>query len=51
MNNEMMYALFLNSVRKMNDEELRNALEKASSILSKEDYTKLVEVIQKERNI
>lgn len=50
MNNEMMYALFLNSVKKMNDQELNTALQKAKGLLSENDYLKLVELINKERN-
>lgn len=50
MNNEMMYALFLNSVKNMNDEELAKTLEKTKGFLSEKDYIKLVELINKERN-
>lgn len=49
MNNEMMYSLFLNSIKKMNDQELERALQKTKGFLSESDYAKLVEVIQKER--
>ncbi len=51
MNNEMMYSLFVNSIKNMNDEELKNALEKTRSMLSEDDYSKLVALIKKERNI
>lgn len=51
MNNEMMYSLFVNSIKNMSDEELKNALEKTKSMLSKDDYSKLVALIKKERNI
>ena len=50
MNNEMMYALFLNSIKKMNDQELKTAMQKAKGFLSENDYTKLCEIIEKERN-
>lgn len=49
MNNEMMYSLFLSSIKKMNDQELETALQKAKGFLNENDYAKLVEVIQKER--
>ncbi len=49
MNNEMMYMMFANSVRKMDDAELEKTLEKAKSFLNENDYQKLVELIKKER--
>ena len=48
MNNEMMYALFLNSIKNMNDDELAKALEKAKGLLNENDHSKLVELINKE---
>ena len=50
MNNEIMYALFLNSIKNMNDDELAKALEKAKGLLNENDHSKLVELINKERN-
>lgn len=49
MNNEMLYKLFLNSLGKMSDEELANALLKAKSMLNENDYEKLLDVIRTER--
>ena len=49
MNNEMLYTMFLNSIRNMSDEELKNTLEKTKEILNESDYKKLTELIQKER--
>ncbi len=49
MNNEMLYQLFLNSLNKMNDEELAKSLEKAKLMLSSNDYEKLLEFIKKEK--
>ena len=49
MNNEMIYTMFLNSIRNMSDEELKNTLEKTKGILNETDYNKLLELIQKER--
>lgn len=50
MNNEMMYSLFVNSVKNMSDDELKNALEKTKAMLSEDDYSKLVSLIERERN-
>lgn len=49
MNNEMIYTMFLNSIRNMSDEELKNTLEKTKGILNETDYKKLLELIKKER--
>ena len=49
MNNEMLYKLFLNSLNKMNDEELAQSLLKAKSMLSENDYEKLLDFIRAER--
>ena len=49
MNNEMIYAMFLNSIRNMSDEELKKTLEKTKGVLSENDYNKLLELIKKER--
>ena len=49
MNNEMLYKLFINSLNKMNDDELTLSLSKAKSMLSSNDYEKLVELIKKEK--
>ncbi len=49
MNNEMIYTMFLNSIRNMSDEELKNTLGKAKGILNETDYNKLSELIKKER--
>ena len=49
MNNEMIYNLFLSSISKMNDDELNQTLVKAKSLLSEEDYSKLCEIINKQK--
>ncbi len=49
MDNEMMYKLFLNSIHKMSDQELDEALKKSKGFLKESDYLKLVELIQIER--
>lgn len=49
MNNEMLYQLFLNSLSKMNDEELEKSLSKAKNMLSDSDYEKLLDFIKKEK--
>ena len=50
MNNEMIYTMFLNSIRNMSNEELNQTLEKTKGILNESDYNKLLELIKKERN-
>lgn len=49
MNNEMLYKMFINSLSKMNDEELTRSLLKAKNMLSDSDYEKLLEIIKAER--
>ncbi len=49
MNNEMIYTMFLNSIRNMSDEELNKTLEKTKGILNENDYQKLLDLIRKER--
>lgn len=48
-NNEMMYSMFLNSLKKMDDAELNKNLEKVKGLLSEADYQKLVKFIENER--
>ena len=48
LNNEM-YNLFLNTISKMNDSELENALKKAKEMLSENDYDKLLKFIEAEK--
>lgn len=50
MNKEMMYQLFLNSIKNMNGEELKGALMKVKGMVSEDDYKKLEELIEKEKN-
>jgi len=50
MDNEMMYKMFVNTLSKMNDEELKNALTKAKNLLNDNDYQTLVNMIEKERS-
>ena len=47
----MMYKMFLNTLAKMDDHELKNALTKAKDLLSENDYQALLSMIQKERDI
>lgn len=49
MNNDMMYKMFLNTLAKMNDDELQVSLTKAKELLSKHDYENLIKLIEKER--
>ena len=48
-NNEMIYSMLLSSIRKMNDDEMKDALSKAKMILGEQDYAKLLQIIEKER--
>ena len=48
-NNEMIYSMLLNSIRKMNDDEMNDALSKAKVMLGEQDYAKLLQIIEKER--
>ena len=45
-----MYKMFLNTISKMSDQELENALTKAKGMLSEADYTNLLAIIEKEKN-
>ncbi len=49
MNNEMLYAMFANTLSKMSDQELEISLEKAKGLMSAKDYESLMEYVQKER--
>ncbi len=49
MNNDMMYKMFLNTLAKMNDDELQVSLTKAKELLSEHDYENLIKLIEKER--
>ena len=49
MDNEMVYKMFVNSLLKMSDDELNNALKKAKEMLSEKDYNTLVSMIEKEK--
>ncbi len=50
MNKEMMYQLFLNSIKNMSEEEMKNTLSKVKGMIGEEDYRKLEELIEKEKN-
>ena len=50
MDNEMLYKMFVNSLSKMEDTELENALQKAKELLSEKDYNTLYAMIEKEKN-
>ncbi len=47
----MVYKMFLNTLSKMNDDELKSTLSKAKNLLSPKDYETLIEMIKKEKNI
>ena len=49
LNNDMMYKMFLNTLAKMNDDELQVSLTKAKELLSEYDYENLIKLIEKER--
>lgn len=49
LNNDMMYKMFLNTLAKMNDDELQVSLTKAKELLSEHDYENLIKLIEKER--
>ena len=50
MTNEMMYKMFLTTLSKMSDQDLKNALTKAKGMLSENDYNNLLRLIEQERN-
>lgn len=50
MNSEMIYKMFLNSVKNMNEDELKNMLQKIKPMLSESDYKKFEDGIAK-RNL
>ena len=49
MDQEMIYQMFFNTLKKMDEIELENALKKAKGLLNKQDYESLVTMIQKEK--
>ncbi len=49
MNNEMMYKMFVNSIKNMSEEEIKNTLKKVKGMISEDDYEKLVLLIEKEK--
>ena len=49
LNNDTMYKMFLNTLAKMNDDELQVSLTKAKELLSEHDYENLIKLIEKER--
>ena len=50
MNKEMMYQIFLNSIKNMSEEEMKNALTKVKGMIGEDDYQRLVELIEAEKN-
>ncbi len=50
MDNENLMKMFLNMMNTMNDKEIDLALNKAKSLLSVNDYEKLVTLIREKRN-
>ena len=50
MNKEMMYQMFLNSIKNMSEDEIKSALNKVRGMLSEEDYKKLEMLIEVEKN-
>ena len=49
MNNEMLYAMFANTLSKMDEQELQSSLEKAKELLNAKDYETLLEFVHKEK--
>lgn len=50
LNNEAMYNMFVSTLSKMSDQELKNALSKAKNMLSESDYNSLLAIIEKEKS-
>ena len=50
MNKEMMYQIFLSSIKNMSDDEMKSALNKVKGMLSEDDYKKLQTLIENEKN-
>ena len=49
MNQEVLYSMFATTLSKMDDQELKESLEKAKSLLSASDYEKLTAFIEEEK--
>ena len=49
MDNETLMKMFLNMMDTMSDREIEMALKKAKSLMSSNDYDKLVELVQEKR--
>ena len=49
MNDELLYNMFASTLSKMNENELNDNLAKAKSLLSAEDYEKLLKFIHQEK--
>lgn len=49
MNKEMMYQMFLNSLKNMSEEEIKCSLNRVRGMLSDEDYKKLETLIEIEK--
>ena len=49
MDNETLMKMFLNMMDTMSDREIETALKKAKSLMSSNDYDKLVELVQEKR--
>lgn len=45
----MIYKMFLNTLAKMNDDELDAALKKAKDLLSDNDYARLLKMVQEQK--
>lgn len=50
MDNNTIIQMFLNMMQTMSDNEVNTALEKAKTLLSPNDYEKLVELVKSKRN-
>jgi hypothetical protein len=50
MNNEMMYQIFLNSIKNMSEEEMKSTLSKVKGMMGESDYQRLVSLIEAEKN-
>lgn len=51
MDNDMLIKLFLNTISKMDEEELKNSLTKAKTLLSASDYDKLLNLIDEKKKL
>ena len=46
---ELLYNMFLTTLTRMDEKELKESLDKAKTVLNDKDYEKLLEFIEKEK--